>query len=102
MAASFSNETGGSTNSVLQNYYGLAQVPFEGVLIEVYKGTRRKLNMKFRHIGHTSSQYGQSFFPKSISAWNRIAFAEGSSLAVSGYIWMSEMTNYPGTSSIPF
>ena len=26
---------------------GLAQVPFEGVLVEVYKGTRRKHNMKF-------------------------------------------------------
>ena len=39
----------------------LAQVPFEGVLVEVYKGTRRKLNMKFRQIGHTTSQYGQSF-----------------------------------------
>ena len=34
---------------------GLAQVPFEGVLIEAYKVTRRKHNMKFRQIG----QYGQ-------------------------------------------
>ena len=42
---------------------GLAQVPFEGVLVEAYKGTRRKHNMKFRQIGHTTSQYGQSFFP---------------------------------------
>ena len=42
---------------------GLAQVPFEGILIETYKGTRRKHNMKFRHIGHTTSHYGQSFFP---------------------------------------
>ena len=41
---------------------GLAQVPFEGVLVETYKGTRRKHNMKFRQIGHTTSQYGQSFF----------------------------------------
>ena len=41
---------------------GLAQVPFEGVLVEAYKGTRRKHNMKFRPIGHTTSQYGQSFF----------------------------------------
>ena len=45
---------------------GLAQVPFEGVLVEAYKGTRRKHNMKFRQIGHTTSQYGQSFFPKTI------------------------------------
>ena len=37
---------------------GLAQVPFEGVLVEVYKGIRRKHNMKFRQIGHTTSQYG--------------------------------------------
>ena len=41
---------------------GLAQVPFEGVLVEAYKGTRKKHNMKFRQIGHTTSQYGQSFF----------------------------------------
>ena len=41
---------------------GLAQVPFEGVLVEAYKGTRRKHNMKFRQIGHTTSQYGQSVF----------------------------------------
>ena len=41
---------------------GLAQVPFEGVLVESYKGTRRKHNMKFRQIGHTTSQYGQSLF----------------------------------------
>ena len=47
-----------------------------------YKGTRRKHNMKFRQIGHTTSQYGQSFFPKTISAWNGLAFAEAPSLAV--------------------
>ena len=37
---------------------GLAHVPFEGVLVEAYKGTRRKHNLKFRQIGHTTSQYG--------------------------------------------
>ena len=58
---------------------GLAQVPFEGVLVEAYKGTRRKHSMKFRQIGHTPSQL---FFPKTISAWNRLAFAEAPSLAV--------------------
>ena len=42
----------------------LAQVLFEGVLVEVYKGTQRKHNMKFRQIGHTTSQYRQSFFLK--------------------------------------
>ena len=36
----------------------LAQVPFKGVLVEAYKGTRRKHNMKFRQIGHTTTQYG--------------------------------------------
>ena len=46
----------------------LAQVPFEGVLVEAYKGTRRKHNMKFRQIGHTTSQYGHSFFTKTITA----------------------------------
>ena len=61
---------------------GLAQVPFEGVLVEAYKGTRRKHNIKFRQIGHTTSQYGQSFFPKTFSAWNGLAFAEAPSLAV--------------------
>ena len=62
----------------------LAQVPFEGIHVEAYKGTRRKYNMKFRQIGHTTSQYGQSFFLKtiSISAWNRLAFAEAPLLAV--------------------
>ena len=38
--------------------------------------------IKFRHIGHTSRQYGQSFFPKTISAWRGHAFAEAPSLAV--------------------
>ena len=43
---------------------GLAQVLFEGVLVEAYKRTRRKYNMIFIQIGHTTSQYGQSFFLK--------------------------------------
>ena len=33
---------------------GLAQVVFEGVLVEAYKGTRRKHDIKFRQIGHTT------------------------------------------------
>ena len=82
MAASFSKETGGLTYSVLQIINRLPQVPFEGVLIEAYKGTRRKHNMKFRQIGHTASQYGQSSFPKTISVWNGLAFTEALSLAV--------------------
>ena len=61
---------------------GLAQVLFEGVLVESYKGARSKHNMKFGQIGHTTCQYGQSFSPKTISAWNGLAFAEAPSLAV--------------------
>ena len=37
---------------------GLAQLPFEGVFVTVYKDTRRKHNMKIRQIRHTTSQYG--------------------------------------------
>ena len=86
MDASFSKETGGSTHSVLQNLNGLAQVPFEGVLVEAYKGTRRKHNMEFRQNGHTTSQYhsmDSRFLLKLLfSAWNELAFAEAPSLAV--------------------
>ena len=32
--------------------------------LSLYKGTRRKHNMKFRWIGHITSYYGQSFFRK--------------------------------------
>ena len=42
---------------------GLAQVPFESVLVEAYNCTRRKHNLKFREICHTTNQYGQCFFP---------------------------------------
>ena len=45
-----------------------------------------KTQYEIRQIGHTTSQYGlwygQSSFPKTISAWNRLAFAEAPSLAV--------------------
>ena len=57
-------------------------MPFECVLVEAYNGTKRKHTMKFRQIGHTTSQYGQSFFLETISAWNGFAFAEAPSLAV--------------------
>ena len=57
----------------------LAQVSFEGILIEAYKGTRRKHNMKFKQISHTTRQ---SFFSKTISVWNGLDFAEAPSLAV--------------------
>ena len=68
---------------------GLPQVPLEGVLVEAYKGTRRKHDMKFRLIGHTTSQYGQSFFPKTISVWNKLPFAEAPSLAVFDQIFLT-------------
>ena len=44
--------------------------------------TRKKRSMKFRHIGYNLDPYGQSFFPKSISAWNGLAqeFAEANTL----------------------
>ena len=61
---------------------GMAQVPFESVIVEAYEDTRRKHSMKFRLIGHTTSRYAHSFFPKTISAWNGLAFAEAPSLAV--------------------
>ena len=38
--------------------------------------------MKFGKNGHTTSQYVQSFSPKTISVWNWLAFAEVPSLAV--------------------
>ena len=64
MTATFSNETGGSTYSLF--FYkiinGFAQVPFKAVFVETYKGTRK--NMKFRQIGHTTSQYGSRLFLK--------------------------------------
>ena len=43
---------------------GLAQVPIEGVLVEAYKGTRRKHNMKFRQIGIQLASMDSRFFPK--------------------------------------
>ena len=57
-------------------------MPFDGVLVEAYKGTRRKHNMKFRQIGHTPRKYGQSFFSKTISTWKCLVFAEAPSLTV--------------------
>ena len=42
----------------------------------------KKHNIKFRQIVHTTSQYEQSFPPKTISAWNGLTFAEAPSLVV--------------------
>ena len=52
---------GDPTFSFYKIINGLAHVTFEGVLVEVYKGTRRKHNMKFRQIGHTTSKYVISY-----------------------------------------
>ena len=69
----------------------LIHMPFEGILIE---DTRRKHNMKFKQIGHTTKQYGQSFFNKTIiSAWNGHVFAEAPSLAVFRNEW--SVFSYP-------
>ena len=40
---------------------GLAEMPFECVLIEAYKGAISKHNKKLRHICHPTSHYGQLF-----------------------------------------
>ena len=41
-------------------------------------------NLKFRHIGYNVDPYGQSFFPKCISAWNGLAqeIAEANTLTL--------------------
>ena len=44
-------------------------------LEKAYGRTRKKHNIKFRHIGYNVAPYKQSFFPKciTISAWNGLA-----------------------------
>ena len=49
-------------------------------LVKAYEGTRRKNNHKFRHIGVNTSQYRQSFFPKTIGAWNQLPYADSPTL----------------------
>ena len=45
--------------------------PVLAVCLEKADGrTRKNHNLKFRHIGYNVDPYGQSFFPKCISAWN--------------------------------
>ena len=57
----------------------LAQVPHEHILT---KGTRKKNNHKFRHISvnTTTSQYRQSFLPKTIGPWNQLSFTNSPTL----------------------
>ena len=49
-------------------------------------------------MGHTTSQYGQSFFPKTISAWNGLAFAEAPSLAVFRSNFIKKLACIPSVS----
>ena len=50
----------------------LAMVP-HSCLEKADGRTRKNHNLKFRHIGYNMDPYGQSFFPKCISAWNGLA-----------------------------
>ena len=69
-------------HSMSSPHYHESNGKSERVHVEAYKSIKRKHNINFRQIGHTTSQYGQSFFPKTISAWNGLVFAEAPSLAV--------------------
>ena len=60
MAPSFSKET------ILIFFYKIINV-FSCILIEASKDTRSKHNKKFRQIGHSTRQHGQSFPPKTIT-----------------------------------
>ena len=64
----------------------LAKVPHEHILVKAYEGTRRKNNHKFRHIGVNTSQYRQSFSPKTIGAWNQLPYADSPTLESLGVI----------------
>ena len=50
----------------------LAMVP-HSCLEKADGRTQKKHNLKFRHIGYNVDPYGQSFFPRCISAWNGLA-----------------------------
>ena len=56
------------------------QVPHEHILTKAYEGTRKKNNHKFRHIAVNTSQYRQSFFPKTVGPWNQLSFADSPTL----------------------
>ena len=60
----------------------LAQVPHEHILTKAYEGTRKKNNHKFRHIAVNTSQYRQSFFPKTVGPWNQLSFADSPTLEI--------------------
>ena len=60
----------GSSHSFLQNYQQFGHGA-HSCLEKADGRTQKKHNLKFRHIG--MDPYGQSFFPKCISAWNGLA-----------------------------
>ena len=53
-------------------------LPHEHVLTKSYEGTRKK--NKFRHIAVNTSQYRQSFPPKTVGPWNQLSFADSPTL----------------------
>ena len=59
------------------NNFNLAMVP-HSCLEKADGRTRKKHNLKFRHKGYNVDPYGQSFFPKCISAWNGLNLWPGS------------------------
>ena len=50
------------------------------ILTKAYECTRKKNNHKFRHIALTTSQYRQSFFPKTVGPWNQPSFTDSPTL----------------------
>ena len=64
-------------NKIINN---LAKVPNEHILTKAYEGTHKINNHRFRHIGVNTSQYRQSFFPKTIGAWNQLSYADSPTL----------------------
>ena len=56
----------------LQNYQQFGHGP-HSCLEKADGRTQKKYNLKFRHIVYNVDPYGQSFFPKCISAWNGLA-----------------------------
>ena len=68
------------THSFYKTINNLAQVPHEHILTKAYEGTRKKNNHKFRHIAVNTSQYRQSFFPKTVGPWNQLSFTDSPTL----------------------
>ena len=60
----------------------LANVPYEHILEDAHSCTRRKHSQKFRQLRCNTNQYGQSFFPDTISAWNQLDHADSKSLDI--------------------